>query len=200
MDTLFANKSGGKSSRGNYATQLFVTDKGYVCVIPMKSESDVSKNFRLFSKRVGAPEDIICDSTRAQKSTEVRQFLTSIGTTLRLLETGTPWSIRAELYVGLMKSGTCKDMKEAGCPLSFWIYCIERRARINNLTAKDLFQLEGRNPQYSITGEEGDNSNLCHFRFYEWCYFFDIGTTFPNSKEILGRVLSPATGEGNEMA
>ena len=200
MDTLFATKNGGKSSRGNYATQLFVTDRGYVCVIPMKSESEVSKALKIFAKTVGAPEAIICDSAKAQKSNEVRQFLTSIGTSLRLLETGTPWSNRAELYVGLMKSATCKDMKEAGCPLPFWDYCIERRARINNLTAKDLFQLEGRNPQYSITGEEGDISNLCQFKFYEWCYFFDARSAFPNSKEILGRVLGPSTGEGNEMA
>ena len=107
MDTLFATKNGGKLSRGNYATQLFVTDKGYVCVVSMKSESDVPKALRLFAKRVGAPEAIICDSARAQKSTEVRQFLTSIGTTLRLLETGTSWSNRTELYVGLMKSATC---------------------------------------------------------------------------------------------
>ena len=27
MDTLFATKDGGKSSRGNYAIQLFVTDR-----------------------------------------------------------------------------------------------------------------------------------------------------------------------------
>ena len=99
-----------------------------------------------------------------------------------------------------MKSATCKDMKEAGCPLPFWDYCIERRARINNITAKDLFQLEGRNPQYRITGEEGDISNLCQFKFYEWCYFFDARSAFPNSKEILGRVLGPSTGEENEMS
>ena len=74
MDTLFTTKSGGKSSRGNYATQLFITDKGYVCVIPMKSELDDPKALRLFARRVSAPEAIICDSARAQKSTEVRQF------------------------------------------------------------------------------------------------------------------------------
>ena len=116
MDTLFATKSGGKSSRGNYATQLFVTDKGYVCVIPMKSKSDVSKALRLFAIRVGAPEDIICDYARAQKSTEVYQFLTSIGTTLRLLETDTPWSNRAELYVGLCKEAVQKDMLDTDSP------------------------------------------------------------------------------------
>ena len=56
-------------------------------------------------------------------------------------------------------------MKEAECPLPFWDYCIERRERINNLTIKDLFQLKGRNHHYSVTGEEGDISNLYQFKF-----------------------------------
>ena len=36
MDTLFATKKGGKSSRGNTCCQLFVTDKGFLHVVPMK--------------------------------------------------------------------------------------------------------------------------------------------------------------------
>ena len=35
MDTLFATKKGGKSSRGNTCCQLFITDKGFLHVIPM---------------------------------------------------------------------------------------------------------------------------------------------------------------------
>ena len=41
MDTLYATKDAGKSSRGNKCAQLFVTDKGYVYVVPMKTESQV---------------------------------------------------------------------------------------------------------------------------------------------------------------
>ena len=129
----------------------------------MQTESEVPKALRAFAKQIGALEAIICDSAQAQKSKEVRNFLTSIGTTLRLLEEGTPWSNRAELYVGLLKSATRKDMKTSMSPLVFWDYCMERRARINNLTAKNLFQLEGRNPHYSVTGQEGDISNICMF-------------------------------------
>ena len=71
---------------------------------------------------------------------------------------------------------------------------------INNLTAKNLFQLEGRNAHFSVTGEEGDISNLCQFEWYEWCYYRDHTGKFPFPREILGRVLGPAKGEGNEMA
>ena len=77
---------------------------------------------------------------------------------------------------------------------------MERRARISNLTAKNLFQLEGRNPHYSVTGQEADISNICMFDWYDWCYFHEQGSKFSFTKEVLGRVLGPATGEGNEMS
>ena len=41
MDTLFATSKGGKSSRGNTCAQLFVTDKGFVYLVPMKLEIQV---------------------------------------------------------------------------------------------------------------------------------------------------------------
>jgi hypothetical protein len=91
-------------------------------------------------------------------------------------------------------------MKESDCPLAFWDYCVKRRARINNLTAKDLFTLHGSNPYTSLTGEEGDISNLCQYKWYDWCYFREQKEKFPFNREILGRVLGPAKGEGNEMA
>ena len=36
MDTFFATKKGGTLSRGNTCYQLFVTDKGFIYVVPMK--------------------------------------------------------------------------------------------------------------------------------------------------------------------
>ena len=106
-----------------------------------------------------------------------------------MLEENTPWANRAELYIGLLKEA-----------VAFWDYCAERRARINNMTAKNLFQLEGRNAHFSVTGEEGDISNLCQFNWYEWVYYRKGGAGFPLAREILGRVMGPARGEGNEMA
>jgi hypothetical protein len=41
MDTFYATKKAGKSSRGNSCCQLFVTDKGFIYVVPMKKESEV---------------------------------------------------------------------------------------------------------------------------------------------------------------
>ena len=117
-----------------------------------------------------------------------------------MLEEGTPWANRAELYIGIIKEAVRKDMKESNCPLPFWDYCVERRARINNLTAKDCFNLHGSNAHTTLTGQEADISNLCKFGWYEWCYYREQGAGFPFNREVLGRVLGPATGAGNEMA
>jgi hypothetical protein len=95
------------------------------------------------------------------------------------LEEGTPWANKVELYIGLIKEAVRKDMKEPDCPLAFWDYCIERRARINNLTAKTMFKLHGTNSHTALTGEEGDISNLCQFKWYKWCYYREHKDGFP---------------------
>ena len=132
-------------------------------------------------------------------SNQVKQFCNDIGTFLRALEEGTPWANKAELYIGLIKEAVRKDMREADSPLCLWDYCVERRARINNLTAKSRFNLEGTNAYTLTLGEEGDISNLCNYSWYDWCYFREQTAPFPHNKEVLGRVLGPARGQGNEM-
>ena len=47
--------------------------------------------------------------------------------------------------------------------------------------------------------EEGDISSLCQFGWYELCYYREQTAAFPHNCEVLGRVLDPAQGEGNEM-
>jgi hypothetical protein len=200
MDTFFATKKARKSSRGHSCCQLFVTDKGFVYVVPMKSKSEVLQAVKQFAKEIGAPEAIICDPAGEQTSKPLRKFLGDIGTTLRALEEGTQWANKAELYIGLIKEAVRKDMKSSNSPLAFWDYCVERRARINNLTAKSMFKLHGSNAQTATTGDEGDISNIGQYGFYEWCYFRDHKAKFPFNQEVLGRVLGPAKGEGNEMA
>jgi hypothetical protein len=103
MDTFFATKKAGKSTRGHSCCQLFVTDKGFVYVVPMKSKSEVLQAVKQFAKEIGAPDAIISDAAAEQKSQKLRKFCSEIGTTLRILEEGTPWANKAELYIGLIK-------------------------------------------------------------------------------------------------
>ena len=78
----------------------------------------------------------------------------------RLLEEGTQWANRAELVNGHLKARVRSTMKDVNCSPMFWDYCMEWVARVNNLTAKNLYQLRGQ------TGEEGDMSVLGDFTFY----------------------------------
>jgi hypothetical protein len=200
MDTFYATRKAGTSSRGNQCCQLFVTDNGFIYVVPMERESDVLKAVKQFAKEIGAPDALICDAAKAQTSRAMKQFCNEIGTTLRALEENTPWANKAELYIGLLKEAVRKDMKSSNCPIAFWDYCIERRARINNLTARDLFQLHGTNAHTAMTAEEGDISNICQYDWYQWVFYREQTAKFPFNREILGRVLGPAKGSGNEMA
>jgi hypothetical protein len=200
MDTFFTTKKAGKSSRGQTCCQLFVTDEGFVYVVPMGSKSEVLNAVKQFAKEIGAPDAIICNMAGEQTSLPLKKFCNEIGTTLRVLEEGTLWANKAELYIGLIKEAFRKDMKSSNCPLVFWDYCVERCARINNLTAKDTFNLHGSNPHTALTGDRGDISSLCQYDWYEWWYSREQKEKFPFNREVLGRVLGPAKGAGNEMA
>ena len=97
LDTLFASKNAGKSSRGYTCMQLFVTYKGFIHVVPIKSRSELSKAMKMFAKEIGSRDVFVCDADRAKISDEVKQFLHKIGSSLPILEEGTPWENRAEL-------------------------------------------------------------------------------------------------------
>ena len=108
--------------------QIFVSDKGFVFVVPMKPEIEFPLALKLFAMKVGVPEYLIADPARGQKSIEVVDSCHKNGITLRLLEESTQWANRAELYVGLIKETVQKDMSESHSPLVLWDYCAEVRA------------------------------------------------------------------------
>ena len=99
-----------------------------------------------------------------------------------MLEEHTQWANLAELYIGITKEAVRKDMRESDSPLFLWDYCAERRSRINNLNARNMFQLQVQNPTMATLGEEGDISNLCNFQWLEWCYFRDQGGVVSHAK------------------
>ena len=122
IDTFFATSKEGKSSRENTCCQIFVLDKGFVFVVPIKRKSKVPLDLKLFAKEIGSLDAIICDAAGKQKSKEVRKFCHQIGTTLRYLEESAPWAKLSELYIGIIKEPIRKDMKSSNCPLVFRDY------------------------------------------------------------------------------
>ena len=104
------------------------------------------------------------DAAISQKSAVVRKFCNKIDTTLRALEENTPWSNKAELYIGIIKEeATRKETKSSDFLLAFRDYCLQCRARLNNLTAEEIFSLHGSNTHTSLTGKEGNISDLCQY-------------------------------------
>ena len=197
-DTMFATKK-ATSTRGNTCAQIYVSDKMFVAIHPMRTQSEYLSSLKRFAKEVGVPKALVCDSHPSQKARDVKGFLTGIGTTLKVLEAETQHANRAELLVGMFKEATRKDLSASNSPIVLWDYCMERRALIFNCTAKKLFQLNGTNPYTATLGDQADISNLCQFGWYEWVYYWDSTATYPHQKECLGRCLGPAINEGNEM-
>ena len=169
-DTMFVTDK-AKSRPGNKMLQVFVSDKGFIAVYPMKRKSQFKDALHLFCKEIGVPVSLVVDPSGEQTSKEVRKFCNQVGTTLRILQESTQWANHAELYIGFLKESVRKDLSRSNCPLSLWDYCAERRALIHNLIPRDLFQTGGCTPYEYQFGVQGDISNLCQFGWYEWCYY-----------------------------
>ena len=159
-DTFFVTAK-GKSTRGYTCAQMFVSDKGFVAIYPMKSKSGFQDALHQFCKEVGVPVTLVIDPSGEQTKKSLRKFCHQVGTTLRVLEESTQWANRAELYIGLFKEAVRQDMSRTNSPLSLWDFCTKRRARIHNVTPRDLFQLNGSNPTAATLGTQPDISNLC---------------------------------------
>ena len=84
----------------SHLLSTFVTDKGFIYVVPMKKEYEVLLAIKQLAKEIGAPDSFVADMSGEQMFSEVKKFCNDIGTTLRALEEGTPWSNKSELYIG----------------------------------------------------------------------------------------------------
>ncbi len=69
---------------------------------------------------MGAPDVLVCYPHPTHKQRKVKEFCTQIGTTLKVLEAQTQLANQAELYIGLIKEATRKDMRASGLPLVLW--------------------------------------------------------------------------------
>ena len=67
------------------------------------------------------------------------------------------------------------------------------------MTAKSTFSLHWDNTYTSLTGREGYISNLYQYKWYNWCYYIEHKEQLPFNQELLGQVIGPATGSGNDM-
>ena len=111
---------------------------------------------------------------------ESLKLLRDSRTMVRTLEPNTPWENQAKRYIGMFKQSVCDILQETNCPIRLWVYCAEHQARIKNATARDLYQLESTTPYHTVYHREPDISNLCQFKFYDWCYYREQKAKFPS--------------------
>ena len=100
--------------------QLFVSDKGFVYIVPMKDKKEVPKALKDFAKEIGVPVALILDIEGEQMSGKIKKLAGNMDLTLRMLESMTQWANLAELYIGLMKEAVQKDINDFNSPLKFW--------------------------------------------------------------------------------
>ena len=179
--------------------QLFLSDTVFMYVVPMKNKTQIIDAVKQFAKEIGVPLSLILDPEGTHRGDKLEKAANEMDLALKFLERKTQWANLTELYIGLLKEAVRYDMHGKDNPMVFWDYCAERRALINNLTAKNLFQLEGSNANMKILGDSGDISNLCQFDWFDWCKYRD-SSQFPRQEMRLGRVLGPAQNLSNEMA
>ena len=92
MDTMFASARSGVTMRGITCLQLFVTDRGFLFVCPLKTKQDVPHTLGLFFTKVAVPDAIVCDQKKEQMQGESMKLMRDSGTMVRTLEPNMPWA------------------------------------------------------------------------------------------------------------
>ena len=116
----------------------------------------------------------------AQNNNQTKKFCHRVGMTICILEERTPWSNPAKLYIGLFKESVRRDLRMTDAPMVLWDYCMERRYQIHNAVPRTLFQNQEMNPHEVTFGKQGDISNICNFRWYQWVNY-RTPNSFPDS-------------------
>ena len=87
--------------------QLFVSDKGFLFVVPMKYKSKFSDALNLFAKEIGVSTQLIIDPLGEQLSNKSKEVSHGMGLDMRWLEESKPCN---EIYIGILKAAIRQDL------------------------------------------------------------------------------------------
>ena len=91
----------------------------------MRNQEELDMALHWFCKEIGVPVNLLVDAHLYQTYIKVKILCDQIGTTPKVLEKGTSWANRSELYIGLLKNEMCKDMCASHSTMSLWDYAIK---------------------------------------------------------------------------
>ena len=195
-DTLIAKI---KSRTMNKYAQLYATDFGWSRGYPMKHKSDAHHTLSKVFKDVGVPDTLVTDGAKETIKGDFRRKAREADCRIRDTEPYTPWSNAAEGGIREAKKGAGRKMAATRTPKRLWDDCIQYQCLVRSHTALDNWNLHGQVPETVMTGQTVDISQFCELDWYEWMYFHDPNSGFPEDKWLLGRYCGPTLDVGPAM-
>ena len=108
-DTLVVKTT--PSNCGNRYAQLYVSEKGFTTIYPMKSQYEFIDTLHCFCKEIEVPTTLVMDGHQPQTNHQTRKFSSQVGLTMRVLEEHTPWANQYELYTSILKEAVHRDLR-----------------------------------------------------------------------------------------
>jgi hypothetical protein len=106
---------------------------------------------------------------------------------------------RAKGTIRELKRATKRAMLKTRTPKRLWDYCLELQAKIRSNTAHDITTLGGQTPETVMGGETADISELCEYDWFQWLWYRDTNSSFPDESRVLVRYMGPAKSIGPTM-
>ena len=166
--TLLAHTT--PSTRQNKYYQLYVCDKWFVMIKPMKLQSEFNNTLLFFCKEIGATFPLEMDVHMDQKNNRTKKLCYQVGTNILILVAGNPWANCAEIYISIFKEAVHRDLHMTNASMVFWDYWMERWTWINNTVPCPFFQNQAMTPHEATFGKQGSISNIYNFGWYQWVY------------------------------
>lgn len=169
----------------------------YIALYPMVRESQGPETLEDFCRYKGAPIKLKNDNAQMETGKTWTEICRKYNIEQCTTEPHHPWQNEAERYIQEVKKLTNTMMDRTGCPDKLWALCALHVVKIHNhLADKSLNWLT---PIEVAFGYTPDISALLKFIFWEEVYFLESETSFPQSKERLGRFVGVADSMGDAM-
>ena len=150
-DTILAQTT--PPTQGKKYALLYVSEKRFVMIYPMKSQSEFNYTLHWFCKEIGVPFSLVMDGHMDQNKNNTKKHFHQVRRTLRILEAGTPWDNCAEIYIRIFKEAVHRDLHMTDVPMVLQYYCMDRRDRIHNAVPRPLLQNQEMTPHEATFGE-----------------------------------------------
>ena len=125
-------ESNTKSIHGNQYAQIFVNDRHYTKIYPMKLRSDAGLQLNKFIEDVGIPAKLITDNAGEETGGDWAAVCKKHLIVQRFTEPYSPWQNRAERKIQEVKKHFRRIMHRYHVPEKLWSYGIVYTALIRN--------------------------------------------------------------------